>query len=322
MYDIVALGEILIDFAPEGMNDNNVQLFSCNPGGAPANVLAMAAKLGGKTAFIGKVGKDSFGQLLIDTLSKNGIDYSGVVQDPRYHTTLGFVQLDHKGDRSFSFYRDPGADLMLTNEEVPNRLLQQCSIFHFGSLSMTDEPCRSATLEAAQTARSKGAIITYDPNYRDPLWESEAKAKEYILNAMPLANILKVSEEEMLLLTGKTDLEIGAEELSKLGPSIIFVTLGSKGSFCYTKKFSLLVPAYKVCTVDTTGAGDAFFGALLWQLKGKTLEEICEMQRKDWEETLSFANAAGGLTTQLKGAMPAMPDFDAIMTCVHSGNIF
>lgn len=317
VYDIVALGEILIDFTPEGTNENNMLLYSCNPGGAPANVLTMISKLGGKTSFIGKVGKDIFGDLLIETLEKNGIDKHGLAQDDRYHTTLGFVRLSADGDRSFSFYRNPGADLMLCCEEIPNDILQQGKFFHFGSLSMTGEPGRSTTLWAVKKAKANGAIITYDPNYREPLWTSEGEAVKIILDAMPMVDILKVSAEEMELLTGEKELICGTKTLSAMGPRVVVVTLGEEGSYCYTKNCDVLTPTFPMKALDTTGAGDAFFGALLWNLKDRCLDEIVNFGKEDWEKALLFANAAGALTTQAKGAMPAMPDHDSIMNCLN-----
>lgn len=215
MFDIVALGESLIDFTPSGENSQGMALFARNPGGAPANVLAMAAKLGGKTAFIGKVGDDAFGAFLKKTMEDAGVDVRGLRMTREYPTTLAFVQLTPEGDRSFTFYRKPGADVMLAPAEVDRALLRDCRIFHFGSVSLTDEPCRTATLEAAREAKAAGAMISYDPNYRPFLWDSAERAREALLAALPLADIVKVSEEEMELLTGEVQLAAGADALDR-----------------------------------------------------------------------------------------------------------
>ena len=206
MIDVVALGECLIDFTPNGENTQGIALFARNPGGAPANVLAMNACLGGKTAFIGKVGKDGFGDFLRQTLIDSGIDVSGLAVDEKVPTTLAFVQLDANGDRSFTFYRSPGADVMLTEAEVNTALIDDCTVFHFGSVSMTAEPCRTATLAAARYARQRGKLVSFDPNYRPLLWESTAEAVRQMQAGVELADLLKVSEEEMQLITGETDL--------------------------------------------------------------------------------------------------------------------
>ena len=316
MYDVVALGESLIDFAPEGVNTAGIPLYSCNPGGAPANLLAMVAKLGGKCAFIGKVGADAFGKFLENVMTEAGIDICGLKWDESVHTTIDFVHLDEGGDRSFTFFRNPGADIMLAKEELPVNLLGQTHIFHFGSVSLTDEPSRSATLEAARQAHKLGVFITYDPNYREPLWSSEKEAKRVILSAVPLADLLKVSFEEMVLLTGESDLIKGADALLELGPAVVLVTLGSKGAFCRTHKAQVSVPAYDVPTVDTTGAGDAFLGALLWSLEGKNRNAVSSMGNEEWAKALAFASAAGSLTTIAKGAIPAMPDLSRIENCI------
>lgn len=316
MYDIVALGEALIDFTPSGVNDMGMQLFARNPGGAPANVLAMNAKLGGKTAFIGKVGKDDFGRFLKDTMRNAGIDVSGVLESGEVNTTLAFVHLKENGDRSFSFYRKPGADVLLRAEEVDARLVTHCRVFHFGSVSLTDEPCRSATLTAAAMAKEAGALISYDPNYRPLLWDSEAHAKAEMRKGLRLADIIKVSEEEMVLLTSERDLTAGAAALAGSHAALVLVTLGPKGAFYYTEGCSGLLPAYDVKTVDTTGAGDAFLGALLYCIGGKNLAEIKAMTSSEWARCIAFCNAAGSLTTAKKGAIPAMPTLAEIEACV------
>ena len=317
MFDVVAIGESLIDFTPNGTNELGMQLFARNPGGAPANVLAMNAKLGGKTAFIGKVGNDDFGAFLINTMSDAGIDVSGLAQTSEVPTTLAFVQLNEQGDRSFTFYRKPGADVCLTQDEVSDTLLQNCRIFHFGSVSLTDEPCKTATLYAAQTAKQAGAVISYDPNYRPLLWNSEERAKSEILRALPLADIVKVSQEEMTLLTGETELQIGAKALAQYGAAVVLVTLGSMGAFYYTPVDCGLLPTYDVQTVDTTGAGDAFLGALLYRIADWSLTQLMQLPSAEWESIIAFANAAGSMTTTAKGAIPAMPTLEQINRCMR-----
>ncbi|MGO5022933.1 carbohydrate kinase family protein [Lawsonibacter sp. LCP25S3_G6] len=321
MYDVVALGESLIDFTPSGRNELGMPLFSQNPGGAPANVLAMHAKLGGRTAFIGKVGQDDFGLFLQCSMEQAGIDCSGLQKDAHVPTTLAFVHLDEKGDRSFTFYRDPGADLMLRQEEVPEALLTCCRMFHFGSVSLTGEPCRSTTIWAAQQARKAGALISYDPNYRPFLWEREETAKTVILDALPLVDLLKVSEEEMVLLTGKTDLEQGAAQLLAMGPAAVFVTRGEAGVYFQTPAGSGRVAAFDVRAVDTTGAGDAFLGALLAQIQGRGREALSAMTLSQWQLAARIANAAGGLTTTSKGAIPAMPSAEELREYVQRGTL-
>lgn len=311
--DVVALGEILIDFTPSGMNEQGIALFARNPGGAPANVLAMNAKLGGSSAFIGKVGDDAFGAYLKGVLHSHGIDTRGMVTDEEIPTTLAFVQLDEQGDRSFTFYRKPGADLRLEDGELRKDLIDTCKIFHFGSLSLTNEPCRSATLEAVRYAKAQGKIISFDPNYRPGLWQDQETAKGWMAQGVKSADILKVSEEEMWLLTGETDLETGSRLLLEMGPAAVFVTMGEHGCYYRNAGRHGSQPAYSVRAVDTTGAGDAFVGAMLWQLSGCSREEIGTLEL---EKLAAFANAAGSLTTTRSGAIPALPTYGEIAKCM------
>lgn len=290
MFDVVALGESLIDFTPNGTNAQGIELFARNPGGAPANVLAMNARLGGKTAFIGKVGKDGFGDFLRQTLVESGIDVSGLVIDEKIPTTLAFVQLDSKGDRSFTFYRNPGADVMLTSAEVNRNLIDDAAIFHFGSVSLTADPSRTATLEAARYARQQGK----------------------------LADLLKVSEEEMQLITNESDLARGSQALLEMGPSLVLVSLGAKGAYYRNAVGAGHLPTYDVPTVDTTGAGDAFMGAIHYQLRGKDAEDLRTLPAFELEEIVRFGNAAGSLTTTKGGAIPAMPSMVEIQNCIAS----
>ncbi|MEG2575718.1 MAG: carbohydrate kinase [Christensenella sp.] len=315
MYDVTAIGEVLIDFTPDGVNAQGMARFARNPGGAPANVLAMNAVLGGKTAFIGKVGADDFGKFLKSVLDESGIDTRALVMDAEVNTTLAFVQLNEQGDRSFSFYRKQGADVMLREDEIDKSTIDDCRIFHYGSLSFTDEPCRSAALAAIDYAKAQGKLMSYDPNYRPFLWESEARAISEMLNALPTADILKVSEEEMLLLTGTADLEEGARILRAGGPRLVLVSRGEFGSFYCAECGTGLVPAFRVEVVDTTGSGDAFLGAVHYRLRDKTAEDLDALTKQELNDILDFANAAGGLTATKRGAIPSMPTADKIEQC-------
>ena len=318
MFDLVSLGEILIDFTPSGVNDQGIALFAQNPGGAPANVLAMNSKMGGSSAFLGKVGADRFGAYLEQTLKHCGIDTSGLVLDEEIPTTLAFVHLDAAGDRSFTFYRNPGADLRLSWTEVKKELIDGCKIFHFGSVSLTDDPCRTAALEAASYAKAHRKLVSFDPNYRPVLWKDSSTACQWIARGIALADILKVSEEEMLLMTHQSDPALGAQMLLDLGPKVVLVTMGEKGSYYRSRSCHGLCPAARVNTMDTTGAGDAFMGAVLWQMRNLTLEEISTM---DLQKIVSFANAAGTLTTTRSGAIPALPTLEEIQHLQHNQEV-
>ena len=291
MFDVVALGESLIDFTPNGTNAQGIELFARNPGGAPANVLAMNARLGGKTAFIGKVGKDGFGDFLRQTLV---------------------------GDRSFTFYRNPGADVMLTSAEVNRNLIDDAAIFHFGSVSLTADPSRTATLEAARYARQQGKLVSFDPNYRPLLWEHPADAVVQMQEGVTLADLLKVSEEEMQLITNESDLARGSQALLEMGPSLVLVSLGAKGAYYRNAVGAGHLPTYDVPTVDTTGAGDAFMGAIHYQLRRKAAEDLRTLPAFELEEIVRFGNAAGSLTTTKGGAIPAMPSMVEIQNCIAS----
>jgi len=322
MHDIVALGESLIDFSPEGRNDLGLPLYSQNPGGAPANVLAMASALGAKCALISKVGDDAFGRFLIDSYWKSGIDTRWVSTDKEHPTTLAFVTLSDDGDRDFSFLRKESADVMLCVDDIHSDALAEARIFHFGSVSMTSEPSRSATLYAARKAKGNGLIVSYDPNLRQMLWKSMDEAKEVITGAVGLADVLKVSKEEMELITGCDEVADGAGKLLALGPKIVVVTLGSEGSYFRSASHSLRSKAYDVSTVDTTGAGDAFVGAMLWYLSSRlhvsAPSDLFTLREDDIGEMMSYANAAGSLTTGAKGAIPAMPSLEAVRDCIQA----
>ena len=305
MTDITAIGEILIDLTQSGRTEQGIPRFDANPGGAPANLAVAASRLGAKAAFIGRVGRDSYGDFLRATLEQNGVDVTGLSVDPRQHTTLAIVSLDEKGERSFSFYRDPSADVNLRYEDVPQAQLGDTRGLDFGSVSLTAEPSRSATLRAARTAKEKGAWISYDPNYRASLWPEEQTAIRQMLEPLPLVDILKVSDEGLPLLTGLTDPERGSARLAEKGPKLILVTLGAEGAFYRLGGKIGHVPGYKVTVGDTNGAGDTFFGALLSQLVTK--ESLEELTREELEAAIAFANKAAAITTSRHGAIPAMP---------------
>lgn len=318
MFDVVAVGELLIDFTPAGSDQDGSVLFGQHPGGAPANVLAAVSRLGGKTSFIGKVGTDAFGTFLRGSLEEAGIDTAGLSEDREIPTTLAFVHLDSHGDRSFSFYRHPGADLMLRPSDIPQNLVRECRILHFGSVSLTGEPSAEATLSAVRAAKEAGCIISYDPNYRPLLWNDEKTAKSKMLSGLDFADIVKVSKEEMLLLTGKADLAEGAEEIARHGASLVLVSLGPEGAFYRLDGRCGKFRTYDTKTVDTTGAGDAFLGAVLYRLKSKTLQDVKNISDIEIEDIVSFANAAGALATTKKGAIPAMPGQEEIEHCRKS----
>lgn len=309
-WDITALGEILMDCVSLPSANQSKMTLEANPGGAPANLLAQAALLGHSTAFVGKAGKDAFGDLLANTLQKANIDHRGLVRGSQ-PTTLAMVSLDASGDRSFAFYRNQTADVTLTKEEVLPQLLEGCRIFHFGSVSLSAEPARSTTLWAAEEAAKYGAVVSYDPNYRPLLWQSQAEALEQMHRGLALAALVKVSEEELALLSGKTDLKEGLEELCRRYPNVALMTatLGGEGCACLRPADGLYLrlPAFKVDCVDTTGSGDSCWGAFLSRL----LEENAQadpnaLSAAALEKMLRFACAAGGLTATAHGAIPAL----------------
>ncbi len=307
MTDITAVGEILIDLTQNGKNEQGIPQFAANPGGAPANLAVAAARLGASAAFIGKVGTDSFGTFLRDTLVENRVDVSSMAVDPIQHTTLAVVALDAHGERNFSFYRDPSADVNLSQEEIPLEQLKNTKFLHFGSVSLTAEPARSATLYAARTAKELGAIISYDPNYRASLWSSEALAIQRMLEPLPMVDVLKVSDEELPLLTGTADLEQGSRILADKGIRLVLVTLGPDGAFYRFDGKTGHVPGVKCQVGDTNGAGDTFFGATLAQLA--KFDSLDGVSQEALEQVIAYANKAASITTSRHGAIPAMPSY-------------
>ncbi|MBQ7160524.1 MAG: carbohydrate kinase [Clostridia bacterium] len=314
-YDVIALGEALIDFTPAGLSAKGLPLYEANPGGAPANVLACVNKLGGRACFIGKVGDDAHGRFLTDNMARYGVDLAGLRIDREIPTTLAFVTLDEKGDRSFSFYRKPGADLMLRESELDACLLCDCRIFHFGSVSLTADPARTATFVAAREAKRDGAMISFDPNYRPLLWESEDAAVMQMKRGAEIADIVKVSDNELVMLTGTDDLSRGADALLDMGATLALVSMGAGGSYIATRKYAVRLPTYDVATVDTTGAGDAFLGCILKAVCDMTLDEIADLDPFALQDILDRANACGSLTTTKTGAAPALPADEEIEEC-------
>mgnify|MGYP000003853045 FL=1 len=311
MRDIVALGEMLIDFTMQGVNSQGQRLFAQNAGGAPANVAAAAAKLGAKVAFIGKAGNDMHGRFLKETLDKCGIDSNGFILSEDYFTTLAFVNVKPDGEREFSFARNHGADKMLNAADIPLDILLSAKILHIGSISLTDEPCRGATMFAVKKAKENGVIISYDPNYRASLWNSEAQAVEQMRSIIKYADIMKISDEETELLTGEADYERAAEKLISQGVKIAAVTLGKNGAYVRTAEGGTLVSGFKNKAIDATGAGDAFWGGFLYSLakSGKAPENVALSEAYSFAD---FGNATASLCVESYGAIPAMPDMEAV----------
>ncbi|KAI3936466.1 hypothetical protein MKX01_028096 [Papaver californicum] len=311
---IVSFGEMLIDFVPteSGVSLAEAPGFLKAPGGAPANVAIAVSRLGGKSAFVGKLGDDEFGHMLKNILNQNGVNSDGVVFDQAARTALAFVTLKADGDREFMFYRNPSADMLLTESELNLELIRKAKIFHYGSISLITEPCRSAHLKAMEVAKDAGAILSYDPNLRLPLWPSAEEAKEQIMSIWERADVIKVSDNEFEFLTGRetVDDEIA---ISLMHPRVklLLITLGDHGCKYYTKHFHGAVEAFKVKAVDTTGAGDAFVGALLCKIVED--ESILENEAS-LKTVLKFANACGAITTTKKGAIPALPNEEEVLT--------
>ena len=311
MIDVTALGEILIDFTPCGKSEAGQRVFEQNPGGAPANVLACLNKCGKKTAFIGKVGNDMHGQFLVDVLKDSGICTDGVVVDDNVFTTLAFVALSDSGERSFSFARKPGADTCLTKEELKEEIIRDSKVFHIGSLSLTTEPAKGTTFKALEIAKEAGCMISYDPNYRAPLWDSKEAAIEGMRSVVSYVDVMKISDEETVLLTDMEEPEAAAKKLVDMGVSVVAVTLGAEGALVCTKEGSIVVPGFKADMVDTTGAGDSFWGGFLKCLleSGKRPEDVSLQEAAEFAR---YGNAVASLCVEKRGAIPAMPSTEEI----------
>jgi fructokinase len=317
MFDVTAMGELLVDFTYSGTTESGQRLFESNPGGAPANVLVTVSKLGGTAAFLGKVGQDEFGQSLRATLHEHSVDTSGLIETPDYNTTLAFVSLGQGGERQFTFYRKHGADVHLTAEEVNYRTIEDAKVFHFGSVSLTQDPVRTATLKAAEFAKREGKLVSFDPNLRPMLWESMEEARELTVKCLQFADVLKVSEEELAFLSGSSDISTGLQEVNQnYDIPLILVTLGERGSLVQFQGQVETVPASRVRAVDTTGAGDSFVGGMLYQLTQHGTE-LTSISMSDMVGFARFANAVGGLVATKRGAIPAIPSLDAVTTYLN-----
>ena len=314
-YDVVAMGELLIDFTQNGYSEQGNPIFEANPGGAPCNVLAMLQKLGRKTAFIGKVGQDGFGLQLEKALKETGISTEGLCFDEEVHTTLAVVQKKEDGDRDFSFYRKPGADMMLTADEVNPEVVKDTKVFHFGTLSMTHEGVREATKKAVETAKANGCLVSFDPNLRPPLWSSLDLAKEQMEYGFGKCDILKISDNEIQFVSGKEDYDEGIAYLQETyNIPLILVSMGKEGSRAYYNGSIVEVkPFLQKNTIETTGAGDTFCGCVLHYICEHGMEDLKEENLNDM---LTFANAAASVITTRKGALRVMPTRDEIQkTC-------
>ena len=316
-FDVTTLGELLIDFTENGSSSQGNPLLEANPGGAVCNVLAMLEKLGKKTAYIGKVGQDMFGTQLKEAVEEVGIDTRNLIMDPVYHTTLAFVHTYPDGDRDFSFYRDPGADMMLTKEEVSEELIRDSRIFHFGTLSSTHPGVREATRYAIDVAKDAGCIITFDPNLRPPLWKSLEDAKVEIEYGMSKCDVLKISDNEVEFMCGTDDYDKGAVMIQeKYNIPLVLVTMGKAGSRAYYKGMIVEVaPFLQENTIETTGAGDTFCASTLNYILEHGLDNLTEENLK---ELLTFANAAASLITTRKGALRVMPTKQEVLDFIES----
>ena len=312
MIDVVALGEVLIDFASRSVDAAGYPTMAALPGGAPANFLAALTRYGKKTAFLGKVGDDAFGRLLVGTVKDAGIETRGIVVDPTVFTTLAFVTFDEHGDRSFSFARKPGADTRLTWEEVDKSLIDEAKVFHFGTLSLTDEPVRSTTQKCVAYAKEQGKLITCDPNLRKPLWRSEEEAKEQILWSLQQADVVKISDDEVDFLWSCTPEEGADKLLAEFGVSLAMVTLGPKGCLLKTKNAVCQVASPKVSPVDTTGAGDIFGGSAVCRLL-ELDKPFAELTAEDLRYIGAYASTAASLSTEHPGGIPGIRDKQTVL---------
>lgn len=313
MIDVVAMGELLIDFAPVSVDADGYPTMAAHPGGAPANFLAALARFGASTALLGKVGTDTFGRLLTATLQKAGIGTRGLVADDAVFTTLAFVTLDETGDRDFAFSRKPGADTCLRFEELDLSLIDECRVFHFGTLSLTDEPARSATCRAVAYAQSRGKLITYDPNLRLPLWKDLKVCREQLLWGLGQADVVKISDEEVEFLFGLGPEEGAQHILDAFGVQLVFVTCGAAGCFYQNAAVSGWVPGQRgIRVIDTTGAGDIFGGSAVWKLLqlGKAPGALNGEELRD---VVRFACTAAGLSTTRSGGISSVPSYEEVL---------
>ncbi|MGI5977707.1 MAG: carbohydrate kinase family protein [Candidatus Limivicinus sp.] len=322
MTDVAAFGELLIDFTCVSTDSQGYPTMAAHPGGAPANFLAALSRLGAGTALIGKVGADAFGRMLIGTLKKAGIETRGIVSDNKVFTTLAFVSLDEKGDREFSFARKPGADTCISFDEADLSLIDEAKVFHFGSLSLTSEPARSATRQLVEYAKAGGKLISYDPNLRKPLWDNLDTAAEQLRWGLGMADVVKISDEEVKFLFDMSPAEGAAHIIDKYGAKLVFVTCGAEGCWFSNKRASGMVPALEgIKPVDTTGAGDIFGGSAMWKLlrKGRAPEELGGDELRD---IVSFACAAAGLSTTKPGGISSVPGPEELAAALKTESIY
>ena len=312
MFDVIALGELLIDFAPVSTNEAGYPVLSANPGGAPGNFLAALCRYGCRTAMIGKVGDDMFGRLLVRTLKEAGIETRGILLDPEQFTTLAFVALDKSGNRDFSFARKPGADTCLRPEEIDDTLFQNARAFHFGTLSLTGEPAASATRRAISLAREKGLLISLDPNLRKPLWKKEEDAKAAMEWSLRQADVVKISDEEIDFLWGLSPEEGAQKLLREYGVSLVYATLGPKGCHAATARHAVTVSSPSgIQVVDTTGAGDIFGGSAMSRLL-RTEKAPAELTEAELTDIVRFACTAASLSTRRHGGISSVPPLSEV----------
>lgn len=324
MPEVVCLGEALIDFVSlqSGVDLLGAEGFRKAAGGAPANVAAGVSKLGRSAGFIGKVGDDPFGRFLKRSLEDCGVDTSRMLLDPKFRTGLAFVSLTTEGEREFVFFRNPSADMMLSPQEVDVEYVKAAKVFHFGSVLLASHPSREATLYAAEEARKKkGLLVSFDPNVRPPLWDSEARCRHEVLSAMRLCQVAKISDEEVEFLFGHSEIERGAEQVLEVGPELAVVTLGPEGAYFASRGGARgHVPTPGVEVVDRTGAGDGFVAGLFVSLLEKGCMEPSSLSEKELRGVIEFANTVGALTTTSRGAIPSLPKREAVEALMEKKN--
>ena len=311
-FDVISFGEALIDFTDIGIGENGMKVFEQNPGGAPANVACACSKLGIKTAFMGKVGCDMHGDFLVETFKSYGVDTSCIARDNKAFTTLAFVSLSETGERSFSFSRHKSADVNIELADIDFDAIKNSTVFHFGSLSLTDEPAKSTCLECVKFARDNGVLVSYDPNYRPLLWESKEIAYREMASVLSMVDIIKISDEEIELICNTSDVNEAAAFLHDKGIKIVLITLGGKGAFISVNGTGAIIPTKVSKVVDTTGAGDSFLGGFLYKLLFDNNGSI-ELSFDKAKEYVAFANSVAGLCVTKRGAIPAMPTLDEVL---------
>jgi fructokinase len=314
---VFTIGEALIDFIPDerGVPLKQVGMFQRAPGGAPANVACAVSRLGGTSAFIGKLGADAFGDFLLDTLNNSGVNTNYISRTNQANTALAFVSLKADGNREFMFYRNPSADMLLSEDEIDSEWFSAKDVLHFGSVDLIEAPVKYAHIKAINSIKSKGGLVSFDPNVRLALWNDAQRCRETINDFIPYADILKISDEELEFITGIAEEPMAIASLFIGDVKVIAYTKGSQGAELYTKDFNIYVPARKVKVVDTTGAGDAFMGAFLYKIS-QDLEGICSLTKDVAYEILDFANKAASISVMRKGAISSLPTLDEIISCI------